>query len=149
MKRMPWIDADTPLRPRAVAEGVWEEASVWLDEPLPRRWLRELIAQANTIYAHNKRFRRKLRGNGNNGRYWLWLFMRHWLAALIHERRPQLHARLPESYSTGHALPSKPALAARRQKVSRRTLPLLRPARIPPANYAWAAAAHYPLELNP
>ena len=60
MKRVPQIESDTPLRPRAVAEGVWEEASVWLDQPLPRRWLRELIAQANTVYAHNQRFRRRL-----------------------------------------------------------------------------------------
>jgi hypothetical protein len=47
------LEQDTPLRPRAVAEGVCEEASVWLNEPLPRRWLHELIAEANTVHAHN------------------------------------------------------------------------------------------------
>jgi len=36
------MELETPLRPRAVAEAVWEEAGVWLEQPLPRRWLREL-----------------------------------------------------------------------------------------------------------
>jgi hypothetical protein len=147
MKRVPQIESDTPLRPRAVAEGVWEEAGVWLGEPLPRRWLRELIAQANTVYAHNERFRRKLRANGNTGRGWLWIFTRHWLAALIHERRPHLHARLPESYNTGHPLPPRPAVPSRRKEKRphpQRPLPSL-PAKL--TDHAWAAAAHYPLDL--
>jgi hypothetical protein len=104
MKRVAQIDVDTPLRPRAVAEGVWEEASVWLGRPLPRRWLRELIAEAKTVYVHNARFRRKMRANGDSGREWLWLFARHWLAALIHEPRPELHKHLPASYNRGEGL---------------------------------------------
>jgi len=40
---MPRIELDTPIVPRAVAEGVWEEAGVWLGQPLPRR---EMAAQA-------------------------------------------------------------------------------------------------------
>jgi hypothetical protein len=55
MKRVRQIHLDTPLRPRAIAEAVWEEASLWLRQPLPRRWLRELITEANTVYAHNAR----------------------------------------------------------------------------------------------
>jgi len=104
----PRIEVDTPLVPRAVAEGVCEEAGVWLDQPLPRRWIRELTARANTIYAHNPRFRRKVRGPGNLGRDYLWMFARHWLSALLWEHRPQLHARLPSSYNIGHPLPPKP-----------------------------------------
>lgn len=30
------IEHDTPLMPRAVASGVWEEAGAWLSEPLPQ-----------------------------------------------------------------------------------------------------------------
>jgi hypothetical protein len=134
MNRVPQMELHTPLRPRAVAEAVWEEASVWLNEPLPHRWLRELIAEANTIYANNPRFRRKLRGNGDTGREWLWMFTRHWLAALLHERRPHLHRRLPASYNTGDSLPPKrpaPAITMRdRGSVARN-------------GYAWAAAAHF------
>jgi hypothetical protein len=86
MKRTRKVEQDTPLRPRAVAEGVWEEASVRLNESLPRCWLRELIAEANTVYAHNARFRRCLRANGDARRGHLWMFARHWLAALMQER---------------------------------------------------------------
>src|SRR5664280_3133532 len=148
MNRVTQIESDTPLRPRAVAEGVWEEASVWLGEPLPRRWLRELIAQANTVYAHNERFRSKLRASGNTGRARLWIFTRHWLAALIRERRPHLHGRLPESYNTGHPLPPKPAVPPRRQEKRRHARRLLPSLRVPVPEYAWAAAAHYPLDLT-
>ncbi|MBI4662937.1 MAG: hypothetical protein HY735_29360 [Verrucomicrobia bacterium] len=104
----PQIETDTPIVPRAVAEAVWDEASVWLGEPLPRRWRRELIEQANTVYASNARFRRTLRRNGDAGRDWLWAFMRHWLSALIRRHRPQVHPLLPQAYNLGHPLPSKP-----------------------------------------
>src|SRR5213593_869980 len=97
--KTPRMKSDTPIVPRAVAEGVCEEASVWLDQPLPRRWVRELTAYANTVYAHNARFRRKVRAPGNSGRDYLWVFARHWLCALLAERRPHLHARLPASYT--------------------------------------------------
>jgi hypothetical protein len=144
---VPQIELDTPVVPRAVAEAVWEEAGVWLDEPLPRRWIRELAAHAETVYAHNERFRRKLRANGNTGRNWLWIFTRHWLAALIRERRPHLHSCLPKSYNTGHPLPSKPAVPPRRQEKRRRTRRVLPTVPVPVAEHAWAAAAHYPFDL--
>ena len=102
------IELDTPLVPRAVMEGVCEEAGIWLDQPLPHRWVRELTAFANTVYAHNPRFRRKVRGKGNSGRDYLWMFARHWLSALLAERRPQLSARLPSDYRIGRELPPKP-----------------------------------------
>ena len=141
MKRMPQMELDTPLRPRAVAEAVWGEASVWLEQPLPRRWLRELIAEANTIYANNPRFRRKLRANGDSGREWLWVFTRHWLAALIHERRPHLHRRLPASYNAGGALPARDISGEGANGVLR-IMPLH--VQIPVSNgYAFAAAAHF------
>jgi hypothetical protein len=95
------IEQETVLVPRAVAEGVCEEVSVWLQQPLPRRWVRELVAHANTVYAHDARFRRKLSGKGDSGRDWLWTFMRHWLAALLKQRRPTQFQQLPASYCRG------------------------------------------------
>src|SRR5882672_10898121 len=107
MKRAPRIELDTPLIPHAVTVAVHEEAGAWLDQALPRRWIRELIARANTVYARKERFRRTIRAGGNRGRDHLWIFMRHWLAALLHDRRPRLHARLPALYNTGNPPPSK------------------------------------------
>jgi hypothetical protein len=77
MKRTPSIEQDTPIRPDVIARCVHEDAGVWLKHPLPRRWIRELTARANTVYARNERFRRKIRGAGNQGRDHLWMFMRH------------------------------------------------------------------------
>src|SRR5260221_10791275 len=88
------IESDTPIVLRAVMEAVCEEAGVRLGQTLARRWVRELTARAQTIYAHNPRFRRKVRANGERGRDYLWTFARHWLAGLLSERRPQLHARM-------------------------------------------------------
>src|SRR5437773_2848981 len=126
-QRIRRIESDTPIVPRAVMEAVCEEAGVWLGQPLPRRWVPELTAYANTVYAHNPRFRRKVRAPGNRGRDYLWAFTRHWLAGLMWERRPQLHARLPNSYSVGHPLPPKPAAPHNRLKAVRRIPPPARP----------------------
>lgn len=99
------IEHDTPLVPHAIASAVWEEAGAWLGEELPREWLARLTERAEAVYASNARVRRRLRGPGNGGRDWLWTFTRHWLAALIWHHRPDLHARLPDSFNVGHPLP--------------------------------------------
>ena len=94
----------TPL-PRAVAEAVHEEASVWLRHELPDAWISDLAEKADTIAAHNPHFQRLLQRPGNAGRDWLWAFMRHWLSGLLHRHSRPLHARLPSSYSAGLPLP--------------------------------------------
>jgi hypothetical protein len=99
------IQNDTPVVPRAVAEAVWEEATVYLLVELPRAWVRRLAVRAQMAYHRNAHFRRLLHQNGDAGRDWLWAFTRHWLAAMIHERRPRLFPRLPHGYSLGGALP--------------------------------------------
>ncbi len=99
--RKPWIEHDTPIVPGAVAMSVWAEACAWLDVELPREWVRRLAIRADAIYFHNPRFRRQIRGQGSTGRDWLWMFVRHWLAAMIRRHNAQLHARLPASYSIG------------------------------------------------
>jgi hypothetical protein len=103
----PRIEMETPLVPAAVAAAVCEEAGVWLGEPLPLWWRRVLVRRANAIYARNSNFRRKIRGRGTRGRDWLWTFSRHWLASLLLNHRPDLHERLPSSYSVGRPLPEK------------------------------------------
>jgi hypothetical protein len=137
---------DTPIVPSAIAAAVVEEAGVWLGQPLPRRWIRELTAYANTVYAHNPSFRRKVRGQGTTGRDYLWAFVRHWLSGLMWERRPQLRARLPNSYCVGHPLPPKPTFPSVRPKTIRSFPPSARPRppRRPVPDYAFAAAAHFP-----
>jgi hypothetical protein len=103
----PRIEECTPIVPRAIAEAVCEEAGVWIQTPLPRGWVRELTAHASTVYAHNQRFARRIRAGGDRGRDYLWMFMRHWLAALLKDRHPQQFSRLPASYSAGADLPDR------------------------------------------
>ncbi len=110
----PRIENDTPLALQAVASAVWEEASQWLGEELPRAWRVRLTDRAEAVYASSARFRRRLRSPGNGGRDWLWAFTRHWLAALIWKHRRALYSRLPASYSVGHPLPQKHASPASR-----------------------------------
>ena len=99
------IQNTTPLVPQAVAEAVWEEAGLWLDEELPRAWIAQLASKTDTICENNPRFRRLLLRQGNAGREWLWAFTRHWLAALVWKHRRALHSRLPDSYNIGLPLP--------------------------------------------
>jgi hypothetical protein len=146
MNPTPRIESDTPIVPRAVMEAVLEEAGVWLGQPLPRRWIRELTARANTVYANNPYFRRNVCATGDKGRNYLWAFTRHWLSGLMWKCRPQIHTRLPHSYSVGHPLPPKPLLPLRRPKTNpkmRSRTTLRRPPRAA-TNNAFAAAAHFP-----
>ena len=99
------IARESPVVPQAVAAGVWEEVSVWLDEELPPEWRVRLMERAEAVYASNTRARRRLRGGGDAGRDWLWTFMRHWLASFLARHRPDLHARLPASFNVGRPLP--------------------------------------------
>lgn len=89
------IQSDTPIRPQIIAVCVWEEAGAWLGE-------------ANTVYANNERFRRRIQGKHGHGRDYLWMFMRHWLAAKLWEHRPHLYARMPAAYSLGQELTVQP-----------------------------------------
>lgn len=95
----------TPLVPRAAAEAVHEEASVWLDTELPRSWIPELTAKADTVAMRNRQFRRLIQCSGDTDRDWLWAFMRHWLSAKILAHDRQLHRFLPSTYASGGELP--------------------------------------------
>ena len=101
------IELDTPIVPRAVAEAVLQEASAYLNEPLPRNWVNSLVVRSNAIYQRNPTFRRQISARGNSGRDRLWSFQRHWLAALIKDSHPHLFPRLPSDYQVGRALPMR------------------------------------------
>ena len=76
-----------------------------MGEPLPGEWAAELAEYANTIYQYNAQFRRMIRRPGNRRWDLLWAFTRHWMCGLLDSRRPELGARLPDSYAYGRDLP--------------------------------------------
>lgn len=108
---LPRLEVRTPLVAMAVATTVVEEASVWLGAPLPSRYAAGLAHRARRCYAHCASFRRRVDRHGTAGRETLYVFMRHWLCARLHEERPDLLARLPADYRTGAELPP-PTLTA-------------------------------------
>jgi hypothetical protein len=67
--------------------------------------MNELADHSEVVYQHNARLRRLLRGSA--GPEWLRVFTRHWLFAMLLSRRPDLAARLPSSYASGHDLPPR------------------------------------------
>jgi hypothetical protein len=91
--------------PWAIAESICQEVAVFLGVPLPRRYARWLTAKAEVCFQKNEYFRRHVRGQGNAPRAYLYMNMRHWLAALIGTERRDLWACLPPSFDLGHRLP--------------------------------------------
>jgi hypothetical protein len=102
------IAAETGIVPQAVAAAVCAEVEAWLGVPIPQPWRDELAEYGEPIYQHNARFARLLRRS--TGREYLQAFTRHWVCALLDSRRPDLAARLPRSYASGHDLPPRAQL---------------------------------------
>src|SRR5207253_8503255 len=69
---------------------------------------------------------------------------RSWLSGLMWERRPQLLARLPNSYSVGHPLQPKRSVTFRRPKTAPKIPPSarLRSSPRPAPDYAFRSEEH-------
>jgi lambda repressor-like predicted transcriptional regulator len=117
----PGLERDTQLMPWLIAESVCAEGSRYLGIELPARYAVWLEARAEVSYARFSHFRQLMRGRGNAPRGWLRAYMRHWLAGLLGEERPDLYECLPESFALGHPLPPG-AHPRRRWQGSRRPL---------------------------
>lgn len=100
-----WIERDTRIVPGDLADAVCGEVSRWLGVALPRSWKVRLAVKADVVYYHNRQFRQGVRRNGRAGRRYLQAFMRHWLAGMLHRRRPDWYERLPSDFCRGADLP--------------------------------------------
>ena len=120
------IEDDTPILPYMVADNVIDEVGncVPLDmSPAEQRALADKLAdRADTVYASNETFRRKIRGRGNTGRDTLYAFMRHWLASELKKTRPRVFAKLPSSFMNGEQLDCHALRHAHATKKSRARL---------------------------
>ncbi len=106
------FEDETGVLPEVVAQVVWEEASRWLGVSLPKSWVIQLARKARNRYKHDSRFHAILLGpeasdfNYTFGRDSLYVFMRHWLAALLLRHDDALYRCLPASFANGHELPA-------------------------------------------
>ncbi|MCG3149766.1 MAG: hypothetical protein PCFJNLEI_03231 [Verrucomicrobiae bacterium] len=100
----PGLERDTQLNPVWVAEAVVQEAARYVAADFPTIYATWLAEKAEHCYAGNQRFHRRLRGAGNAGRGWLYAFMRHWLAGLLHRERPDLYSQFPYTWVNGQQL---------------------------------------------
>jgi len=100
----PGIERDTELMPWLIADSVIDEASDFLNEPLPREWADWLDQRAERCYAKHDHFRRLIRRRGNTGRDYLHKFFRHWLASRLRRERYGLFVRLPKEFCFGAGL---------------------------------------------
>jgi hypothetical protein len=124
-KRAQSMEDETSLMPEAVADAVTEEVEqyVGLEHGSLRPLANELADQARAIYGANADFAKKLRAD--SGRDTLYSFMRHWLAALLKKKRPDVFAKLPSGYGwershlpLEHAPNAKPDRRAERSWVT-------------------------------
>ena len=98
------IEAATTIVPLWVAEGIAQEASLWLGTNLPKDSAAALVAKAERCFAGHRQFHRLVssrRDGGNAGIEALRRFMRHWLASRLKRERPALFRRLPWDYAMG------------------------------------------------
>ena len=93
------IEEATALLPWLIAETVAREACVHCGDETPMGYAGTLQARAEAVYMANAAFRRKLRAA--TGRDYTYMFMRHWLAALLKENHPDLFAKLPPAFALG------------------------------------------------
>jgi hypothetical protein len=99
------IERDTLLWPEAIAESVCAEVSCFLDVPLPARYAVWLEAKAHRCYSAHRHFYRLMQAGGKVARERLYMFMRHWLASLLHLERLDLFHCLPVTFGNGKRLP--------------------------------------------
>lgn len=99
---LPGIEDETTLRPRYLAELVYDEAKAYLsryglkipDEDLTISWLAD---RANHLYKQNSSFRLKIQGP--DAEQHLNACMRMWLGAKWGKTNPELSSRLPERFT--------------------------------------------------
>jgi len=99
------MERDTLLMPSAIAESVCAEVSRFLDVPLPARYAIWLEAKAHRCYSAHRHFYKLMQAGGNVARDRLFMFMRHWLASMVHLERPDLSCCLPVTFGDGKRLP--------------------------------------------
>ena len=93
------IEDETPILPFVIADSVTRELEKYLGRQLDSResLIERIVAKGDGCYQHDECFRRMIRGT--NGRDYMYMFMRHWLAAELYP-----NIKVPQSFANGQEL---------------------------------------------
>lgn len=98
--QLPDVERDTAICPWLVAHGVITELERTLntvfDEDAAETWAQALCERCHRVYAHNPRYRQRLRSA--QGRGWCQSFMRHWFSAILFRTRHPIYKSIPSAY---------------------------------------------------
>lgn len=103
------ISKDMPILPEVVAAQVINEVESYIGKSLDSGYSKTLVTHAHETYNANESFRKKIQAGGNRGRDQLYAFMRHWLAAELKEKQPDVYRQLPKAFSDGKPLGKRKA----------------------------------------
>jgi hypothetical protein len=99
------LERHTGTCPTYLAWRVLDEARDWLRTPIPERCADKLTRRAEAVFKKHDFWRRKYRGA--NGREYLLMSMRHWLAGTLAKDNPALYQQLPDEFKIGRPISAR------------------------------------------
>ncbi len=104
------FERETSLCPLHLAQRVLDEARDYFRAELPEAYAARLARRAEAVLARHPFWQRKYAGP--QGRAYLLMSMRHWLAGVLAREQPALFRQLPDAFKVGRPLPPPPLLRA-------------------------------------
>ncbi len=99
------IAIKTILIPSLIANNVCSEVARFVKSDQPMAFQEHLVDRAEKCFKANKRFAKRL--SKKDGLDYLYMFMRHWLAAALHKNIPEIYKQIPDSFANGRQLPER------------------------------------------
>ncbi len=101
LRALPRLERQTYLTPYMIADQICREARSLTRSDVPMGYETWLVRRARQLYAVNRGFNHRLRGE--SGLEWLRVFLRHWITARLKREQPRLARLVPDSFGMGIA----------------------------------------------
>ncbi len=117
------LEDDTSIQSSVVASEVVNELVRYLAKKNPKLsneigsgkgYVLFLVKRQADLYKADATWRERMNASGDKGRDTLYMFMRHWLAAEIKRKQPEVYKVLPSDFANGVELTIDESVAARR-----------------------------------
>ena len=97
------FERQTSHCPIYIAWIVLDEARDYFRKPIPESYAAKLACRAEAVFAHQPFWEKKYQSW--QGRDYLLMSTRHWLAGVLAKEKPALFSELPERFKVGEPLP--------------------------------------------